>query len=289
MSEDRTPLTAELVEALDGLIQRLSDHPDPQVGADVRALLAGLDTVHRAGLTRLASEIQAMAGEAFLSRLCQDPEIELLLMCYGLVAVNRTIQADEALDAVRSHLGAHGVAVEVQEVVGGVVYVRLDYRPSADVDEAAVRNDLETALRARFLGFQELQIGERPWSAPTGALVQLERRRPPGAESFQTVAEVRELKGAGPVAITPLGQEGSVLLLENGDAIGAFRNRCGSSPLPLHFSQVEDGVLVCSWHGCRYDPVSGKRVDRPEEPGLIPVPVRILDGQVQVAVEGRGP
>lgn len=285
MSDDTASTTAELVEYLDGLIDRLTRHSDSEVAADVQALLAGLDAVHRQGLTRLAAEIQAMAGDAFLHRLCQDPHIELLLMSYGLVSVNRSIQADEALDAVRPHLRSHGVDARVLEVVGGVVYVELVRREDADVDERAVRNDLETALREGFLGFQELQIGPRPWSPPAASLVQLEGPRS-GAASFQDVAAVDELHERGLLAVEPPGGAESVLLLGDGEAVRAFRNRCGATPLPLHFSRLEGNELICSWHGCRYDPATGKRLDAPGEGSLIPVPVRVIEGRIQVALDG---
>ena len=61
--------------------------------------------------------IQSMAGDAFVNRLTGDPAIRLLLMSYDLLAVDRRTLAEEALDAVRGHLHAHGVDVELVEVL----------------------------------------------------------------------------------------------------------------------------------------------------------------------------
>jgi len=81
--------------------------------------------VHRTGLTRMLTAIQGMAGEAFINRLVGDPAIRFLLMSYELLAVDRRIMAEEVLDSVRGSLHQEGVDVEIVEVVGGVVYVRL--------------------------------------------------------------------------------------------------------------------------------------------------------------------
>jgi hypothetical protein len=62
-----------------------------------------------------------MAGEAFVHRLCGDPAIRLLLISHGLVAVDRRLQAEEAIDAMRGHLHAGGMDVELHDVVGSVV------------------------------------------------------------------------------------------------------------------------------------------------------------------------
>ena len=107
-----------------------------------------------------------MGGDAFVNRLMADPAIRILLMSYDLVAVDRRLAAEEALDAVRGHLHAHGIDVEILEVVGGVVYVRLHVMHGATMREDAVLRDIEEALHAGFIGFQELVARERE---PLGA------------------------------------------------------------------------------------------------------------------------
>ena len=149
----------DLLVEVEQLIAVLSDHPDPVVGETADALLASIDVVHRTALTRLMVAIQSMAGDAFVNRLTADPAIRLLLMSYDLLAVDRRTLAEEALDAVRGHLHSHGVDVELVEVLGGVVSVRLHGAPPPDDPAyAAVLRDLDEALSAGLLGFQELEI-----------------------------------------------------------------------------------------------------------------------------------
>ena len=115
----------DILEEVQRLIAELESHPDQAVRTAVTTLLQGIDTVHRTALTHLVGAIQGMAGEAFVNRLTADPAIRLLLMSYDLIAVDRRLHAEEALDSVRGHLHDRGIDVELAEVVGGAVYVRL--------------------------------------------------------------------------------------------------------------------------------------------------------------------
>ena len=276
MSEAR----ADLLDEAEELIERLGRHDDPAVRADVERLLECIDLVHRAGLTHLVAGIQGMAGEAFMHRLCSDPAVRLLLMSYDLVAVDRRMMAEEALDPVRGHLHAHGIDVELSEVVGGVVYVRL-HPPPADVDLARrIAHDLEQALRDGLPGFQEVEIGERRPGA--SGFVQIaglrEARRPVYRDALSAV----EVADAGLYAVQL--DELPLLLVRADGELYAVRNRCGDSPLPLEFGALDGHALVCSWHGCRYDVRTGRRLDGGPE-RLDVFPVRVEAGRVQVALD----
>ena len=160
MSED-----GDILDEVQRLIAELESHADPAVRTSVMALLQGIDAVHRTALTHLVGAIQSMAGEAFMNRLTADPAIRLLLMSYDLIAVDRRLHAEEALDSVRGHLHDYGVDVELSEVVGGAVYVKLHGIERSDVAIDGVRHDLEEALKAGLVGFQELVVGDRTAAA----------------------------------------------------------------------------------------------------------------------------
>lgn len=278
MSEPAAAEHDVLLEA-ERLIAALEAHPDPAVREQTRALLRAIDVVHRAGLDHLMQAVRSMGGEAFVNRLVADPAIRLLLMSYDLVPIDRRLQAEEALDAVRGHLHAHGVDVELREVVGGVVYARLHGRGPSGIPEAAVRSDLEAALREGFLGFQELVFRER--EAGAASLVPLDSLRRARKPVYRAALPEAEMPGSG---LKPVELQGQPLLLVRVDgAVYALRNRCGDSPLPLEFSALAGTELRCSWHGCRYDVRSGQRTDGGAE-RLAVFPVRVSDGQIEVAV-----
>ncbi len=273
----------DVLEEVHELITALEAHSDPRVGEQVAALLERVDTVHRTALTHLMSAIHAMAGEAFVNRLTADAAVRLLLMSYDLVAVDRRIQAEEALDAVRGHLHARGIDVELTELVGGVAYVRLHGLETSGVPEAAVRHDLEEALKSGLLGFQEVVLADRRGTGGgAGAgLVQLGGLRTPHRPVYREVLAFRDLP---PGRMQPVDVDGASVLVANvGGEAYAVGNHCGESPLPLQFGELSTAELRCSWHGCRYDIRTGMRVDGGEE-RLVVYPVAVRDGTIQVAV-----
>lgn len=95
------------------------------------------------------------------------------------------------------------------------------------------------------------------------------------------VAEVAELPGTG--LHGALVEDEPVLLVRRGGEIRGFRNTCPGSMLPLHFGSLEEGRIHCPWHGCRFDGVTGERVDG-EGPDLERFPVTVASGRVRVEV-----
>jgi nitrite reductase/ring-hydroxylating ferredoxin subunit len=278
----------DVLAEVERLIAALNAHPDPTVGESVTALLDRVDLVHRTGLGHLMGAIQSMAGDAFVNRLTADPAIRLLLMSYDLLAVDRRVQAEEALDGVRGHLHAHGVEVELVDVLGGVVTVRLHGPPPGHPALDGARRDVEAALRAGLLGFQEVELSDdrRGRSAPAESVFlprdSLRRAQRP---VYQTVCRADELSDGAVRSGVVDGS--SVLVARVGDEFFAVRNACGDTPLPLDFSTLTGTELRCSWHGCRYDIRTGRRLDRPEaarDESLRVLPVRVHEGLVEVVV-----
>lgn len=282
------PDAGDLLSEAEELIGILTTHADPAVGAATTALLQRIDAVHRTALQHLMGAIQSMAGDAFINRLTGDAAIRLLLMSYDLLAVDRRTLAEEALDAVRGHLHAHGVNVELVDVLGGVVAVRVHGIAPDVAAWGGVVADIEQALRAGLLGFQELDVrndlAERPAAVDSTFLPVAALQR-----AFRPV--YRDACATGDVAAG--GVHGvlvdgvPVLLARVQDEFFAVRNTCGSSPLPLDYSLLDGTELRCSWHACRYDIRTGHRLDRPDagrDELLQVMPVRVHEGRLQVVL-----
>jgi nitrite reductase/ring-hydroxylating ferredoxin subunit len=269
----------DLLERAQELIAGLEAHPDPDVRVRVTELLQAIDTVHRTALSRLVHALRAMGGDAFLNRLVADPAIRLLLMSYDLLAVDRRLLAEEALDPVRGHLHARGIDVVLADVVGGAVYARLHGLERSGVPADAVRRDLEAALAAGLVGFQQLVLGDRSGESP--ALLQVGGLRPARRPVYRRVCGEHEVR---PGAVMARDVDGERVLLARVDGeVRAVADRCGESPLPLHLGALEGAVVRCSWHGCRYDLRTGHRLDG--DGARLPVfPVLVQDGAVLVAV-----
>lgn len=252
-----------------------------RVGEQVTQLLQDIDAIHRAGLTHLMTAIRGMAGDAFVNKLTADPAIRMLLMSYDLVAVDRRLMAEEALDTVRGDLHAHGVDVEILEVVGGVVYVRLHGLAAGRIAEGAVIHDVEDALGRGFIGFQELVARERQLQPSAIPAIPIGLRRA-NRPVFRELPGIEMLASGETKAVDVDGK--SVLLVRLGDEWLALANRCGESPLPLQFSRLEGATLHCSWHGCQYDVRTGVRLDGPGD-RLHVFPVSVENGNVRIAID----
>lgn len=277
MSEHR-----DILEDVQRLMAELESHPDPAVRTAVASLLQGIDAVHRTALTHLVGAIQGLAGEAFMNRLTADPAIRLLLMSYDLIAVDRRLNAEEALDSVRGHLHDHGIDVELTEIVGGAVYVKLYGVERSDVAVEAVRRDLEEALRAGLLGFQELVVGDRA-TTRNSPLLQVGGLRRPQQPVYRRLCAATEV---APGTMRAIDVDGHGILLANvGGEFLAVSNQCGDSPLPLQFSTLQGTELRCSWHGCRYDLRSGHRLDGPERLTVFPVAIEGEDVRLALGTE----
>lgn len=282
MSDETSPAVESSPDVLlevEQLIAELQQSHGAVVAARVTRLLQDIDAVHRAGLTHLMQAIRSMGGDAFINRLVADPAIRILLMSYDLIAADRRLSAEEALDAVRGHLHAHGIDVEILEVVGGVVYVRVHGLSTGAIAVASVLHDLEEALRAGFIGFQELVTRDPRTTSPPIPVATLRRaNRPVYCDVFaSTTLQDGELKG--------VEVDGHPVLIAcvEGEYV-AVTNRCGATPLPLEFSRLEGSVLQCSWHGCRYDVRTGNRLDAGGD-RLAVFPVRVENGMVRIAVD----
>jgi nitrite reductase/ring-hydroxylating ferredoxin subunit/Fe-S cluster biogenesis protein NfuA len=268
----------DLLAEVERLIAELQGSHGSRVSEQVTQLLQDIDAIHRAGLTHLMQAIRGMAGDAFVNKLVSDPAIRMLLMSYDLVAVDRRLQAEEALDTVRGHLHTHGIDVEILEVVGGVVYVRLHGLEAERMSEQAVRRDIEEALSAGFIGFQELVARERQ-SSPVTIPVGLRRAHKP---VYRDVLDADALR---PGEMKGLEVDGRpVLLVRAGEEWLAVANRCGGSPLPLEFGRLDGTTLHCSWHGCQYDVRMGTRLDGPGD-RLTVFPVNVENGKVRIAID----
>ena len=280
--------TEDLLADVESLIGKLNAHADPDVGVAVTALLDRIDAVHRTALTHLMGAILSMGGDAFVNRLTGDPAIRLLLMSYDLLAVDRRTLTEEALDTVRGHLHRHGVDTELLEVLGGVVTVRIHGMAADHTAYPGVVRDIQEALTAGLLGFQDLQIqdgkGARPAPA-SSVFLPVESLKRAFRPLYRDVCAADSCP-SGAVRSALIGED-NILVVRVEDEFFAVRNACGESPLPLDFSTMSGTELTCSWHSCRYDIRTGARLDRPDAPRdewLSVIPVRVHEGVVQVVL-----
>ena len=78
-----------------------------------------------------------------------------------------------------------------------------------------------------------------------------------------------------------------VLLVRVDDGVHAYEDRCPHLGLPLSNGTLANSVITCSAHGFQYDAGSGLGIN-PKNLRLIPLPVRVDDGQIWVEDGTKG-
>jgi len=290
------PVPASLAAELDRLTELIASFDaDPYDGVRERVveLLRAVDRVHRPGLVRLAELLRAAGLEA---RALDDPEVRLLFDLYDLAEDGEVARTTAVLAGVVPYVESHGGQLEVLAAAGGVVRVRLSGACSGcQGSTATLRHVIEGALRAGLPEFVRLDVAEAAGgnghvhrhgapSAPGGrpGFVPLESVRPsrPPTLTWERAFDLADLP-AGSVRAAGAGTEAAIVINLGGD-VYAYRDGCPGTPLSLAGSRLEDGlVLVCPWHGCRFDARGGRRIDA-EGPGLAVVPVAVGDGEVRL-------
>lgn len=140
-------------DRIEGLLAELAA-VSPKAGARSQELVQLLMRLYGAGLERILSAIDEMAGPAadkVFSRLEADELVASLLVLHDLHPLDLTDRILRALDKVRPYLGSHGGDVALLEVVDGVARLRLEGSchgcPSSSVTmKQAIERALEEAV-----------------------------------------------------------------------------------------------------------------------------------------------
>ena len=238
-------------------------------GDDRALLLLDLvDAIHRPALARI------VAGDL------DDAVAQSVLAMYDLAAVEPEILVEEALDEVRPYIESHGGHVELLEVQGGDVHLRLGGACDGCAGSAmTLTRGIEQALVEHFPAFERI-VAHEAEGAPGPALLQIEDLRRPVFAHVAAAGDVR----AGEMRVVEA--DGARVVLANVDGeIYALRDGCPVDGRTLEGGRLSGAVIVCPWHNCAYDARSGKRADdEPGAAGLAVVPVAVQDGELRLAV-----
>lgn len=199
-------------------------------------LLQLIDLLHRVGIGRLVQHFQRAAPQAFQKTLA-DPAVSLLLELYELDEAGQRARVNRILVEVQPHIASHGGELRVLSVQNGVVRIQ---RGGACSGCPAVgqmlRQVVETALREGMPEFERLEVelvSPAPRPAPPGrrrVSVPVQDAGRQGLE-WETIALLETVLEVGIPRFDT--RHLSVLLVQRGDDIYAYRNACPGGPLPL--------------------------------------------------------
>jgi Fe-S cluster biogenesis protein NfuA len=226
------------------VMQRLLEHPLPEVRELTETLLQGIDGIHRPALIRLANLLD---HHGLLQAAAGDEVVRQVLDLYDLLPQTPEDLVQRALEDVRPYIQSHGGQLEVLAIDGGVVRVRLAGACSGCSGSAiTLRRGVETALKAGYPGFERMEVEQpapqpaRPTFIPLGEVRSI---RPAVRPIFTDVAAVEDVQG---MQLLTVGDEEVLLHNLNGE-IFAFK-RGGESreafPVAVENGRVKVAVNV---------------------------------------------
>ncbi|MDP8969869.1 MAG: NifU family protein [Actinomycetota bacterium] len=153
------------------------DEMDDSVKAPVFEALDHVDALHRTALFHLE---HALGTESLEALRDAHPAIAWLLEAYG-IGLDERGAAEAALESIRPYIHSHGGEVEILDVTGGIVRVKMSGSCSGCTASAiTLKEGVEEALREGYPGFVDLEVEEEedaPAHPPPGAtLLQIQSR-----------------------------------------------------------------------------------------------------------------
>ncbi len=265
------------------------DELDPDAADAAVGLQEAIEAFHRPALVEIVRTLRDdPRGKELLFALVDDPGVRAVLTLHGIIRADPITRANQALAAVRPYLQSHGGDVEIVRIEGATAYVRMQGSCNGcSMTAVTLKEGVEEALVA---GVDEVERVEALDDEPTTAFI------PVGSVGRRAGADSGWVRGP---AVSDLA-EGAIhrVDLEAGDGtpesfvvtnvdqtLAVFRNACVHQGLSLDGGLIDDGILVCPWHGFRFDATSGECVSAPGAQ-LEPLPSRVDDGHLWIRPGG---
>lgn len=162
------------VARIESLVEGLDALPDAAARARVEELIEAVLELHGASLARILDLLGqgGPAGEEVLTAMAEDELVSNTLLLHGLHPVPLRTRVEEALVRAQPFIRLHGSRVELAEVSGSGVRLRLDITGDLrGATPASLRTAIEKAVleAAPDAAFVEIDGGALP-SAPRAAL-----------------------------------------------------------------------------------------------------------------------
>jgi nitrite reductase/ring-hydroxylating ferredoxin subunit/Fe-S cluster biogenesis protein NfuA len=282
----------ELAKAVDKAL--LAIHAQaPDVQKHALDLKSAIEAFHKLGLTRIIQRLKEdPRGKEILFELVDDPAVYALFQMHGLVREDPTVQAARVLDTVKPYMQSHGGDVELVEVREDTVVVRLSGSCNGcSMSAVTLRNTVEEAIHEHMPQIRNVEVapsepGQTEYAhdsenAANAGFVPLDSiaGAPKVDHGWTLGPSASAVEEALPFRLDVDGA--SFILVRFHDKLQAFRNECAHLGMPLDGGRVdpETGVLVCPWHGFRFDCTSGECLTVPEAQ-LEALPLRVESGRI---------
>ena len=275
------PTFESLARRVDEARRALDDLPPESADAAVD-LQEAIEAFHRPALVAVVRRLRDdPRGKELLFERVDDPAVRAVLALHGIIRADPLTRANQALAAVRPYMQSHGGDVEIVRIEGGTAFVRMQGSCN-DCSMTAVTLQ-EGVSEALVNGVDEIERVEVLDDEPTTAFIPIGAvGRKAGTGWVQGPATDELVEGRIHRFDVSTGSDTQSFVVTNVDqTLAVFRNACVHQGLSLDGGLLDEGVLVCPWHGFRFDATSGECVSAPGAQ-LEPVPSRVDDGRLWI-------
>ena len=274
----------ELAKRVDDAVAAMEDL-DPAARKVAEELQAAIEAVHKAGLVTMIRRMREDEGaRQVLFGLVEDPVVHTLLSLHGILRPDPMTQANQVLDGVRPQLHSHGGDVTLVRIEDDTAFVRLEGACNGcSMSSVTLRNLVEDSLVQGVSSIMKVEVVKDQASPTLISVDSLFSGRDPAAEGWVKLGPAADI-AIDDLSAATLGGV-SVIVVNLGQRLSAYRNACAHEALPLTDAvlDVSNGTLTCPWHGFCYDATSGECLSAPGAQ-LEQLPLRIDDGDVWVRV-----
>ncbi len=261
----------------------------PDDAATAIDLQAAIEAFHRPALVAIVQTLRDdPRGKELLFELVDDPSVRAVLALHGIIRADPITRANQALATVRPYRQSHGGDVEIVRIEGGTAYVRM--QGSCNGCSMTAVTLQEGVTEALVAGVDEVDRVEVLDDEPTSAFIPVGSvGRKGGVDSGWLRGPAVEDLVEGQIHRVDLertdGTPESFVVTNVDQTLAVFRNACVHQGLSLDGGLIDDGVLVCPWHGFRFDATSGECVSAPGAQ-LEPLPSRVDEGHLWIRPGG---
>jgi nitrite reductase/ring-hydroxylating ferredoxin subunit/Fe-S cluster biogenesis protein NfuA len=251
-------------------------------------LQRSIEAFHRPALVRIVQTLRDdQRGKELLFQLVDDPGVRAVFALHGIIRADLMTRSRRALDSVRPYLQSHGGDVDLVSVEGGRAAVRLQGSCNGcSMSAVTLREVVEEAL---VNGVEEIEGIDVLDDEPTVAFVPLSAigRKQPADTGWVAGPAVEEIELGSMLRfdVQVDGELESFIVTNVDNRLAVFRNACVHQGMTLDGGMIDDGVLVCPWHGFKFEATTGECISAPGAQ-LSQVPTRIDAGRLWVRVRG---
>ncbi len=296
VSEAPPALTAEELEferlaaAVDAAMNAIDSLDDDAQRAATK-LKDAVEAFHTPALIHIVRTLRDdPRGKELLFELVDDPGVRAIFGLHGIIKPDPMTRARQALTAVRPYLQSHGGDVELVRIEDGIAFVRLHGSCNGcSMSAVTLRDGVEEALVA----LPEVDRIEELKDEPTTAFIAVEMvgRKPKADTGWVKGPPVDAVEDGSMLRFDVDGKNeaGSVaesfVVTNINQKFAVFRNACVHQGMTLDGGMIDDGVMICPWHGFKFDASTGECISAPGAQ-LEQIPTRIDDGHVWVRTVG---